>query len=304
MATLRCWLPQKTRTQTTCSEEQQAVWARSYTDTIDWIVDNADERKIEYVAHTGDIIENWHTGGPVADEAGYRAIAIEEFEFASETQKVLEDAEIVNGVLPGNHDNRSGRDVGADSLYNEYFGPERYEAQEQTAGWQESQASYTPWHEGDNENHYDLFTAGGLDFIAVHLGYDVTQEELDWASEVLDEYSDRNAMVMTHAHRAPSINADGRGGSFSHDGAEVDQGVLQHHDNVFLVLSGHEHGVNIEVRKDVGTYGNNIVELLADYQFYTVSAEELGSPDANPNGIRTLNAWNSTNKQLKEQMLS
>ncbi|MDN6500215.1 MAG: hypothetical protein L0K44_10835, partial [Yaniella sp.] len=108
-------------------------------------------------------------------------------------QQILDDAEIVNGVLPGNHDNRTGNDVGPDSLYNEYFGAERYEALEHSAGWQEAQASYTPWRADDNENHYDLFIAGGLDFIAVHLGFDVTQEELDWASDVLDEYSDRNA---------------------------------------------------------------------------------------------------------------
>src|SRR5699024_3473814 len=98
------------------------------------------------------------------------------------------------------------------------FGPERYEALEETAGWQEAQASYVPWRENDNENHYDLFTAGGLDFIAVHLGFDVTQEELDWASEVLEQYQDRNAMIMTHAQRKPSDNPDGRGAAFSHDG--------------------------------------------------------------------------------------
>src|SRR5699024_6997088 len=130
--------------------------------------------------------------------------------------------------------------------------------------------------ENDNENHYDLFTAGGLDFIAVHLGFDVTQEELDWASEVLEQYSDRNAMIMTHAQRKPSDNPDGRGAAFSHDGDRIDQSILREHNNVFLVLAGHEHGVDIEVRKDVGTQGNNIVELLADYQFYEVSAEELG----------------------------
>ena len=121
------------------SAEQQAVWADAYTDTLDWIVDNAEERKIEYVAHTGDIMENWHTGSERDDEAAYREIAVDEFEFVSEAQKILDDAEIVNGVLPGNHDNRSGMDVGADSLYNEYFGPERYEALEETAGWQEAQ---------------------------------------------------------------------------------------------------------------------------------------------------------------------
>lgn len=258
------------------SDEQQKVWASSYLDMVNWIADNADERKIAYVAHTGDIIENWHTSTERKDEDDYRQIAMNEFEFASETQKVLDDAEIVNGVLPGNHDNRSGNDVGADSLYNDYFYPERYEALEETAGWQEMQASYTPWRAGDNENHYDLFTAGGLDFIAVHLGFDVTQEELNWASDVLDDYPDRNAMVMTHAQRKPSTNPDGRGAGFSHDGSRIDQSLLRQHNNVFLVLAGHEHGVDIEVRKDVGQAGNNIVELLADYQFYTVPAEELG----------------------------
>ena len=26
-----------------------------------------------------------------------------------------------------------------------------------------------PWREGDNQNHYDLFSAGGLDFVVVGL---------------------------------------------------------------------------------------------------------------------------------------
>ncbi|MGO1885506.1 MAG: S-layer homology domain-containing protein, partial [Citricoccus sp.] len=258
------------------SEEQKAVWGQAYTDINQWIVDNAEEMKIEYVAHTGDIIENWHTSTPRADEEAYREVAVEEFEFASEAQKILDDAEIVNGVTPGNHDNRSGAEVGPDNLYNDYFMPERYEALEQTDGWKERNASYTPWQEGDNENHYDLFTAGGLDFIAVYLGYDVTDEEIEWASGVLDEYKDRNAMIMTHAQRKPSTSPDGRGATFSHDGAKIDEGLLQKHSNVFLALSGHEHGVSIDVRKDVGMEGNNTVELLADYQFYEVSAEELG----------------------------
>ncbi|XKH57416.1 S-layer homology domain-containing protein [Citricoccus nitrophenolicus] len=258
------------------SEEQQAVWADAYTSVAEWIVANAEEKKIDYVAHTGDIMENWHTGSPRADEEEYREIAVEEFEFVSQAQKILDDSEIPNGVTPGNHDNRSGMDVGPDNLYNQYFGPERYEALEQTQGWKDASATFTPWKEGDNDNHYDLFSAGGLDFVAVYLGYDVTDEEIAWASGVLDQYSDRNAMIMTHAQRKPSTNPDGRGATFSHDGAKIDEGLLQKHSNVFLALSGHEHGVDIEVRKDVGTEGNNVVELLADYQFYTVSAEELG----------------------------
>lgn len=47
--------------------------------------------------------------------------------------------------------NRTGRDVGAQSLYNNYFGPKRYEVLEQTEDWQDAQSSYTAWREGDNE---------------------------------------------------------------------------------------------------------------------------------------------------------
>src|SRR5699024_3721539 len=84
-------------------------------------------------------------------------------------------------TMPGNHDNWTGRDTGPDNLYNQYFGPERYEALEQTAGWQARDASHHPWKEGDNDNHYDLFSAEGLEFVVVSLGYDVTEEEAAWA---------------------------------------------------------------------------------------------------------------------------
>ncbi len=46
--------------------------------------------------------------------------------------------------------------------------------------------------------------------------------------------------------------------------------------NVALVLSGHEHGVSIMVRKDVGSAGHNVAELLADYQFYEIGSDDLG----------------------------
>ena len=85
----------------------------------------------------------------------------------------------------------------------------------------DAQASYTPWRAGDNSNSYQLFTAGGLDFVVVYLGFDVDADEVAWANDVLGQYADRNAMVMTHAYNRPSSNPDGRGASASHDGATV-----------------------------------------------------------------------------------
>ncbi len=254
------------------SEAEREIWRKGYEDATRWVAENADERKIAYHAHTGDIIENWHQD----DDWDYEDRARQEFEVASQAQDILDDAGVVNGVQPGNHDNVTGQDNGPDNLYNEYFGPERYEALEQTEAWQEAGASYEPWKPGDNDNHYDLFSAAGLDFVAVHLGYDVTQEEADWADEVLKQYSDRNAIVLTHAYNKPSGQPDGRGAAPSHDGTIVLEQVVEKNPNVALVLSGHEHGVSIVTRTDVGAEGNHVVELLADYQFYKVGSDELG----------------------------
>ena len=250
--------------------EERKKWEEGYTAATKWIADNADERKIAYSAHTGDLIENWRVAGED------RANAKKEFEVASRAQKNLEDAGVVNGVLPGNHDNISGEEVGAGNLYNEYFGPDRYEAQQGKGNWAKEDASYHPYAEGNNDNHYDLFTTNGMDFIALHLGYDVTEEEAAWADKVLKQYPDRNAIVLTHAYLKPSNSPDGRNSDFSHDGVMVYDNVIKKNPNVALVLAGHEHGVSIVTRKDVGHTNNHVTELLADYQFYEVGSDELG----------------------------
>ncbi|QJW37227.1 metallophosphoesterase [Cellulosimicrobium protaetiae] len=251
--------------------EERAVWAKAYTDLTRWVVDNAEARNIAYAAHTGDVNENY-TRLP-ADDAMAAQIR-GEYEFSSSAQKILDDANIPNGVLAGNHDNLTGQDNGPGALFNEFYGPDRYEAL--SAGWED--ASYGgPWREGDNQNHYDLFSAGGLDFVAVYLSYGVTDEEAAWADGVLKQFPDRNAIVLTHDYLVPSANPDGRDSEISTpDGRLVHAKVVEPNPNVFLVMAGHRHGVGINVRQDVGTEGSGVVELLADYQFYEVTAEEAG----------------------------
>ncbi|MDO8208835.1 LamG-like jellyroll fold domain-containing protein [Conexibacter sp. CPCC 206217] len=251
----------------------QDAWRNAYTSVTDWIGENARERKIAFAFNTGDIINDWAAG------ATNETLARKEFTFASEAQKRLDDAGVPNNVLPGNHDNRAGKDNGAGSVYNDFFGPDRYEALSELPSWKQENASYDPWREGENDNSYVLFTTGGLDFVAVMLGYDVTQEEADWASGVLDQYADRNAIVLTHSYNGPSTRIDGRRGNFSHDGSRVYNRVVSPHRNVFLVLSGHEHGVSINVRKNAGTPRHDVVELLADYQGYNIESNEVGLAD-------------------------
>jgi hypothetical protein len=82
--------------------EERAIWESAYSGIVDWIAENADSRKISYVAHTGDVIEN-NIRKPATPELERQIIG--EFELSSRQQGVLDAAGVPNGVIAGNHDN-------------------------------------------------------------------------------------------------------------------------------------------------------------------------------------------------------
>jgi hypothetical protein len=290
-------------------EEERAIWAKAYQASTSWIAQQAKPRKIAWAGHTGDVIENDYYN-PLAKDAlgnllypGLDEQVRKEFEFTSGAQATLDDAGVVNQVIAGNHDNQLGNETGPTSRFNRYYGPGRYYAAERS--WPAG-ASYHAWDETtdsqgkvltegqDNQNNYVLFSAGGLDFVAVGLSYGVTQAEADWASSVFKRYPDRNGILLTHAYLAPSTAKDGRGATFSGDGSKLYDEVVTANPNVFLILAGHEHGVGTNLKTKVGaTVKHDVVELLADYQFYKVSARELwpdkvdaaGNIDLNGDGV-------------------
>lgn len=91
---------------------------------------------------------------------------------------------MVNQVIAGNHDNQLGAETGPESRFSKMFSADRYHQLASTwpAGteyhaWDErtnSDGSVTPGK--DNQNNYVLYSAGGLDFVAVGLSYGVTPE--------------------------------------------------------------------------------------------------------------------------------
>ncbi|MEV4808500.1 LamG-like jellyroll fold domain-containing protein [Micromonospora avicenniae] len=287
--------------------EERALWQKSYQDTTKWLADNASGKKIAYTAHTGDVIENDYSDPLAKDSSGnllYPGLdeqVTREFQFTSEAQRTLDEAGLVNQVIAGNHDNQGGNETGPTSRFNKYYGPERYYAGAQK--WPAvSKASYHAWDETtdaagntvtqgkDNQNNYVLFSAGGLDFVAVGLSYGVTQAEADWASSIFQRYHDRNGILLTHAYLAPSTTPDGRGANFSTDGSRAFSAIVQSNPNVFLVLAGHEHGVGTNLKTGVGvTVAHDVVELLADYQFYKMTAGELWPEKVDANGNLDLN---------------
>ncbi|MBE1492757.1 carbohydrate-binding protein [Plantactinospora soyae] len=271
--------------------EEQAIFTAAYREQTQWIADNAGGRKIAYTAHTGDVIENDYYD-PLAknpdgslQRPGLNEQVEREFERASSYQRILDDKGVVNQVIAGNHDNQLGAETGPDSRFSRTFGADRYY---RVAGAWPAGAEYHAWDEvtnadgsvtpgKDNQNNYVLFSAGGLEFVAVGLSYGVTPDEARWADSVFKRYKDRNGILLSHDYLKPSTNPDGRGAAFSApDGSPLYKLVVENNPNVFLVLAGHEHGVGTNLKTKVGvTVTHDVVELLADYQFYTVRADEL-----------------------------
>lgn len=217
-----------------------------FTDQTQWIVDNKTALNIAYVAQLGDCVEHGDNGGePVEWINADAAMSLLEDPLTT----MLPDG-IPYSIAPGNHDQTPiGDPDGSTMFYNQYFGVARF-----------SGRSYYGGHYGsNNDNHYELFSASGLDFIVINLEYDTTPDAavLAWADALLTTYSNRRAIVVSHW-----IVNTGNPGSFGTQGQAV-YDALKAHPNFFLMLSGHVPG---EGRRSDTFGGNTVNALLADYQ--------------------------------------
>ena len=232
-----------------------------YSQLISWIADHADDRKISFVAHTGDLVQNW------VDPAQNDVRARIEFERASAIQGILDDAGVPNSVLPGNHDNKRGV---TNDLFNEYFPPSRYED--------------APWYggsiaAGDNSANYSLFEVEGTKFLVLSLPFAYSEAEIAWAEEVVSVYADYNVILATHEHVTPKTLETGAhraaNARWTSRAQELWERVIAPNRNVSLVLSGHFHGLGQIVTENAGgVEGHTVVELLADYQEFRTHTGE------------------------------
>lgn len=215
-------------------------WMHHYENINNWIVKNAEEKKIKYVMHTGDIVDDY--------DMRY------EWENANKAMKILDDAKMPYGVLGGNHDVAAG--LGLYETYYEFFGDQRFASQPTRGG------SYK-----NNSGHYDLVSEKGQDFILVYMSWDIYQEEIDWMNQVLEQYKDRKAILLFHTY----TNVKYSGTSLlDYFGQLIQQEVVAKNPNVFAVLNGHYHGATYETALfDDDRDGKNdrtVYQICTDYQ--------------------------------------
>ena len=218
-----------------------------FTAQTQWIIDNKEALNIVFVTHEGDIVDTWNS--------------IAEWDYANTSMSLL-DVVIPYGVVPGDHDHAGENPDGSTQYYELYFPASRFE-------------SYPWWGAGfnNNTNNYQLLTIGRQDYIFFGMDFCPSQDELDWANLILTTYSDRKAVLTTHALLDTSAQYYGSS-DFSRypngdpnptgDTSFIWNDLIRNHENLQLVLCGHMHG---EARRtDDNLAGKPVHQLLADYQ--------------------------------------
>ena len=212
-----------------------------YTSVSKYAVDMYNQNKIGYAMHTGDIVDRINQGDEIAEK---------EYRFASEAQKILDDAKVPNGIVSGNHDVFKDPKNGYEHYF-KYFGEDRYKDFE--------------WYGGslnNNMHHYDLVTLGAYDFVFLYIGCfrENDPDVIAWAKAVCDAYPDRNVILCTHEY------IDENGQYVSDRAKNLFEKIVVPNENIKMVLCGHIAGVCDQVHKIPGT-DREVIEILADYQF-------------------------------------
>lgn len=241
-------LPPTTATVVVLPDTQ--YYARDYPQTftaqIDWILEQRAARRIATVLHVGDIVD--------------APFVVSQWNVAGSAMRLL-DGKVPYVVVPGNHD------MGFDRAtpINDYFSPDSM-----------------PWITGTMtvgqiENSYALIDIGPRSWLVIGLEWGPRDATLAWANQVLKAYSDRPAIILTHAY----LNG-GDGTRYQrpdqafyptgytpeqglNDGEMIWQKVVVPNGNVRLVLCGH-YGIarQTSARPD----GTLVHELLSDYQWF------------------------------------
>jgi hypothetical protein len=219
-------------------------YPESYVAQAMWIRQRMQGDNIKFVIGLGDIVQH------AAIEA--------EWQNADVAAKIL-DGVVPYSIVPGNHDLASkDKKLTRDKpLYRKYFPPARYAQQ--------------PWYGGHrdegNDNNYCYFEGAGRKFLVVSLEYAPSDEALAWASQILEQHPQHNAIVATHSY----LNLKGRspsgaiiGGLPGNSGEQMWEKLIRKHANIFMVACGHVGGVRFQT--STNEFDRPVIELLTDYQ--------------------------------------
>jgi hypothetical protein len=233
-----------------------------------WIAEHVIDENIVLMLHLGDIVD-----------------------ISTDTlwDGALNSLSYVYGLIPivltaGNHDILelvgSGLATYEESyhLFNKYFPENRF--------------NKSPWfggvfEKGKIENAYYFFDFAGVEYVILALEYAPRDKTLDWANEIVETFSKKKAIVVTHAYMGkgserlkPGVKLYPKVSGVPYDSKEYEMGggdgwanggdviwnrLIKKHKNIEFVLSGHSKGPGKLISK--GIHGNPVYQVGANYQW-------------------------------------
>ena len=210
----------------------------------DYIIENKDSKNIKYVIGLGDLVDSYSKR-------------------MNEWDRIKEQVIRLNGVLPysivrGNHD--------AIESFEQYFPLSEFK---DTVTGSYNETSMT--------NTYHKFTVNGLNYMILCLEAIEVKDEnvIAWANQLIADHPDYNVIVTTHIYLDPyGLYAKNKYGGFT--GQELWDKLVSKHENIVLMLCGHEPTDDIVVQNGVGENGNIVPQILIDPQESDKSFGGLG----------------------------
>lgn len=217
----------------------------------EWVVAHKDEARIAFVLHEGDCTDQ---------------------NTPAEWQRVKAAMAKLDGVVPyalavGNHDGLNQPANGTE-WFNRFFPLAEFESLPSFGG---------VFEPGRLDNSFHYFTAGGVDWLVLSLEFGPRDQVLDWANEIVARHPDRKVIVLTHTHLYFDNTLHGsrpehlwtpRSYGRRNNGTEVWEKFLSLHANLCLVFNGHVLGTGVGRLVGVGRHGNQVFQMLANYQTY------------------------------------
>ena len=253
---------------------------------VGWLLDNKDEKNIQFVSFLGDISDSWdeddRNGNGIWD-------SYEELE-ASRKEFYKLNGKIPYNIVRGNHDSTNE--------FNKYFNDSGYK--DQVEGFYDI---------GCVKNSYSRITVGDQKLLFITLDCDVHDGALDWAGKLCEQYSDHKVIVSTHvylttagthhtkyANSETTVVANGK----RNTGAEIWDKFVRKYENISIVLSGHIPAEYPVCQQIIGDHGNVVNEFLIDPQGLDASFKNNG----NVTGMVTMLYFSEDGKTMQVEQYS
>ncbi|MFT5368445.1 MAG: hypothetical protein ACI8V2_003411 [Candidatus Latescibacterota bacterium] len=226
-----------------------------------WVADHLETQRVVFVSHVGDIVDR--------DTPVQWAVARRQMDRLH--------GKIPYGISVGNHDLKSNGDS---SLFQRYFPASRFLDFEWYGGSYQNPDPNSPVS-GNNANSYQLFSAGEMDFVFLHLECNAPDDVLAWADGVLERYANRKALITTHMYLGPlNKPKEGQGyfddpkgrmqwtkrhGKRGNSSQQMWDKCFQKHANLLAIFCGDQSRTQSMYTATQGVNGNLVHELLSDY---------------------------------------